>query len=89
MFLSKQPYFCNDVFTLPDPDSHSDSDLVSKLHGYILLNQERSWAKVISLHACVCPRGGGTWSGPGGCLKFSGGCLKFSGGCLNFFFHFF
>ena len=44
---------------------------------------QRSWAKVISLQACVCPHGGGV---PGlvlgGCLKFPGGagCLKFSGG---------
>ena len=62
---------------------------------------QRSWAKVISLQACVCPQGGGgTWPGPGGVseilgggsgLKFGGvSGLKFSGGVSeNFFFFFF
>ena len=48
---------------------------------------QRSWAKVISLHACVCPRG--VWNFRRGCLKFWG-VLKFlRGGSSKFFFHFF
>ena len=62
-----------------------------KVHIYTLVNfvqgevhiyrPQRSWAKVISLQACVCPRGGGgTWPGPGGLSEILGGGLKFSRG---------
>ena len=61
-----------------------------------LYRPQQSWAKVISLQACVCPRGGGCllqsfggvcskfWGG-GVCSKFLGRrgvCSKFWGGCL-------
>ena len=55
---------------------------------------KRSWAKVISSQASVCPQGGGGWwSGPGGSRIFRGGGvsnfsegLQFFGGVSNFFF---
>ena len=46
---------------------------------------QRSWAKVISLQASVCPHGG--VSAPN---FFGGGvCSEFWGGCLKFFFNLF
>ena len=55
---------------------------------------QRSWAKVISLQASVCPHGEGSAQNFGGgvCSKFSGGGRSdpnFGGGVWNFFFFFF
>ena len=53
---------------------------------------QRSWAKVISSQACVCPRGGGggylAWSRRRG-LRFSGGGVWNFQGVSKFFFFFF
>ena len=68
-------------------DSHS--------HISIYYRPQRSWAKVISSQASVCPQGGspifqGGWFGPGGSpifrgvSNFSGGSPIFFGGSPNF-----
>ena len=64
----------------------TQSDPMTTVDSYY--RPQRSWAKVISLQASVCPRGGGgylAWSRggylvPGGCLKFGGGLKFFRGG---------
>ena len=67
-------------------------DTISFQHNDSLIYRpQRSWAKVISSQASVCPQGGGVWSGPGGGLvpglsNFLAGSPNFGGGwCLQFF----
>ena len=54
----------------------------------IITGRNEVLAKVIFSQACVCPQGGGVWSGPGGGVSnFSGGSPIFRGGrgCVSFF----
>ena len=57
------------------------------LECFLVTSRNEVGPRSISLQACVCPQGGGTWPGPGGVswnLKFSSTLrlsdLKFSGG---------
>ena len=47
---------------------------------YIITGRNEVLAKVIFLQACVCPRGGGGGSGPGGVVSNFWGVSNFSGG---------
>ena len=64
-------------FKIADPDPNRQAlSIISKFVVQRNYRPQRSWAKVISLHASVCPHGGGCLLqifGGGACSKFSGG----------------